>query len=89
MAIKVNILDTTIGVPLPEAYIKVDTFSGEKHNTFVSVIFFATEAAYLAQSDYVMTANFSFSTISLTGDIIPAIYNRLKTLTEFAGATDC
>jgi len=66
------------------AYVKIESINGTKNKIFAKVV-------YCKQKDGVKIKreNFSF-TPSLDGrNFIAQAYDHLKTLPEFAGATDC
>jgi hypothetical protein len=71
-------------VATPPLYIKVISVSGSKSNITASVTFTdEVSVEQLIQKDYVFTPK-------LEGvNFIAQAYEHLKTLPEFAGATDC
>lgn len=72
------------GVTVANAYIKVQTFSGDKESlTFDVAIRSKAEEQVLSVSSFEV-----FYDINGTNPIKQA-YAHLKTLPEFAGATDC
>lgn len=71
-------------VSFDEAYIKVESLSGNKEQMRVSV------STYKKQNEQIIgSKNYSF-TPNLTGkNFIAQAYSHLKTLDEFADANDC
>ena len=88
MALKLNLPQTQFGVPAPEAYAKITNFFGTKDQIQVQVEVHATEEARQQGWPSVAQHAHYINIEDLQGDIIPAIYNVLKTLTPYAGATD-
>ena len=71
---------------LNNAYIKVDTVSGNKSTLEITVIIYSEKGGEKAP---VQTAKHTFSPSMEGGNFIAQAYGYLKTLPEFAGATDC
>lgn len=65
-----------------EAYIKVDTVQGTKSNVVAQV-------DYLVDGQLVQKQTYAFVPSMNGGNFIAQAYAHLKTLPEFAGATDC
>jgi hypothetical protein len=65
------------------AYIKVVFVSGDKNEAVASVVFNDNENKIEKQY------RFTVSTSEFSKNFIAQAYNHLKTLPEFAGATDC
>jgi hypothetical protein len=89
MALKKSIfkVSTAISFDRPEvnsmdAYIKVDTVQGTKSNVVAQV-------DYLVDGQLVQKQTYSFVPSMDGGNFIAQAYNHLKTLPQFAGATDC
>lgn len=87
MALKQNItLKTNFGdeVTFIDSYIKIEKLAGSKEKLGINVSF------YKRQNEQIVdTKNYLF-TPSLDGkNFISQAYEHLKTLPEFAGATDC
>jgi hypothetical protein len=76
---KGEVTDTT-----PPLYIKVETVSGDKSN-IKALATFSDEStnARVMHKEYVFAPNLN------GGNFIAQAYEHLKTLPEFAGATDC
>ena len=71
---------------LNNAYIKVDSISGNKNTVEITVI------TYSEKNDQklpVQATNYTFTPDMNGGNFIAQSYNYLKTLPEFAGAIDC
>ncbi len=73
----------------PESYARILYVRSMAQDSFIFVCWYANEAARLAGEDAVKVYEYQTATASLPGDIYPAAYAYLKTLPEFAGATDC
>jgi hypothetical protein len=88
MAIKKTIEKTAQGFQgklfLENAYCKISKVEWSKQDTAVTVLIQeSNSAAVLESRHFVFTPNLD------NGNIIAQAYNHLKTLPEFAGATDC
>ena len=85
MALLKNVTRTALGsdVILPNCYIKVDEVSGNKHKVQILV-------AFIINDEVVDTTRVSFapSVADSSDNFIKQAYEHLKTLPEFAGATD-
>lgn len=85
MALKKQIVKTISGFNgqlTTEAYFKVSRLSGDKHNMTALVTGVASESQVYA-AEHLFVPN-------LAGEnFIAQAYKHLKTLPEFAGATDC
>ena len=69
---------------ISNAYIRVDSVSGGKDN--LSILVNSYKDKNLAP---IKTSRFLFQPAMDGGNFIAQAYNHLKTLPEFAGATDC
>jgi len=99
MALRLSIENTAVGVAFSAAYARVEGadihyMPSEDHESHtlvlvahVQVSFYATEEARFSNARPVHQQNFRMSVPS--GDLMPGIYNYLKTLPEFAEAEDC
>jgi len=92
MALQLNIDNSDIGVGFSAAYAKVSHVrvhnrDGDDIRVDIIVDVYASETARENNSQVV--ANWQFTIPMPTGDFLPAIYNALKEMPEFAGATDC
>jgi len=65
-----------------EVYIKVDSIQGTKSSLVAKV-------NYIVSGACVETQIYPFVPLMDGGNFIAQAYNHLKTLPEFAGATDC
>jgi hypothetical protein len=92
MALQVNFKHTPIGFDTPavlnEAYLRVDSLSGTKNKLFVTVGFYnkKNNEMVLAQQNIF---EFNPNVENNSSNFIAQAYAHLKTLPEFAGATDC
>lgn len=99
MALRLSIENTAVGVAFSTAYARVEGVNAHympsedlESSTFVlsahvRVSFYATEEARFNNAHPVHQQNFRMDVPS--GDLMPGIYNYLKTLPEFAEAEDC
>ena len=89
MALKLNLNQTQFGVPAPEAYARITNFFGTKDQIQVQVAIYFNEEARQGNMATVKENAHYIAIEDLKGDLIPAIYEVLKTFTDYAGATDC
>ena len=88
MALKLSVA-TQFGVPAPEAYAKITNFYGTKDQLQVQVaIYFNADAREQNLSTVKENAHY-IAMEDLKGDLIPAIYEVLKTIADYQGAEDC
>ena len=88
MALKITAINSTNGQPETQAYARITNFFGTKDQIQVQVEVHATEEARKAGWPSVAQHAHYIGMESLQGDLIPAIYEVLKTLTPYAGAED-
>lgn len=90
MALRKDIQFTPSGfdsaASLKNAYIKVETLSGNKNTLEITVIIYSEKDGAKAP---VQATKHTFSPSMDGGNFIAQAYAHLKTLPEFAGATDC
>ena len=87
MALKLSVA-TQFGVPAPEAYAKITNFYGTKDQLQVQVaIYFNADAREQNLSTVKENAHY-IAMEDLKGDLIPAIYEVLKTFADYEGAVD-
>jgi len=87
MALKLAVA-TQFGVPADEAYAKITNFYGTKDQLQVQVaIYFNKEARDGNMSTVKENAHY-IAMEDLKGDLIPAIYEVLKTMADYQGAVD-
>jgi hypothetical protein len=89
MALKLSLSQTQFGVPAPQAYARITNFFGTKDQIQVQVAIYFNEEARQGNMATVKEEAHYIALEDLKGDLIPAIYNVLKTFTQYAGATDC
>ena len=89
MALKLNHSQTQFGVPAPEAYARITNFFGTKDQIQVQVAIYFNEEARQGNMATVKENAHYIAIEDLKGDLIPAIYGVLKTLTQYEGAEDC
>ena len=88
MALKLNLESTQFGVPSPQAYARITNFFGTKDQIQVQVAIYFNEEARQNNMATVKENAHYIAIEDLKGDLIPAIYEVLKTLSDYAGATD-
>lgn len=88
MALVISAVNNTNGQTETAAYARITNFFGTKDQIQVQVEVHATEQA--RQSGWPSVAQHAhyINMEDLQGDLIPAIYNVLKTLTPYQGAED-
>jgi hypothetical protein len=88
MALKLAV-QTQFGVPAPEAYARITNFFGTKDQIQVQVAIYYNEDARNGNMATVKENAHYIAVEDLDGDIIPAMYEVLKTLSDYEGAEDC
>ena len=90
MALKLALNQTQFGVPAPEAYARITNFFGTKDQIQVQVaIYFNEEARHGNMATVKENAHYiGVESLNGKGDLIPSIYEVLKTFTDYEGATD-
>jgi len=88
MALKLNLASTQFGVPAPEAYARITNFFGTKDQIQVQVAIHFNEDARQGNMATVKENAHYIAIEDLKGDIIPAIYEVLKTFSDYEGAVD-
>jgi hypothetical protein len=88
MALKLNLASTQFGVPAPQAYARITNFFGTKDQIQVQVAVYYNEAARQSNMATVKENAHYIAVEDLEGDIIPAIYEVLKTLSDYKNAVD-
>ena len=88
MALKLSLSTTQFGVPAPQAYARITNFFGTKDQIQVQVAVYYNEEARHSNLATVREDAHYIAIESLQGDIIPAIYNVLKTFSNYEGAVD-
>ena len=88
MALKLSV-QTQFGVPAPQAYARSTNFFGTKDQIQVQVAIHYDESARHGNMATVKENAHYINMEDLKGDLIPAIYEVLKTYSDYAGAEDC
>jgi len=89
MALQINLPTTQFGVPAPEAYARITNFFGTKDNIQVQVAIHYDQAAREQNLATVREDAHYIGISDLKGDLLPAIYGVLKTMSQYEGAEDC
>jgi len=87
MALKLSV-NTQFGVPAEEAYAKITNFYGTKDQLQVQVAIYYNEDARHQNMSTVREDAHYIAMEDLKGDLIPAIYEVLKTMADYQGAVD-
>jgi hypothetical protein len=88
MALQFNLESTQFGIPAPQAYLKIASFVGTKDQIQVQVAIYFNEDARQNDMTTIHDANHQIAIDDLKGDLLPAIYAVLKTLSAYEGAED-
>jgi hypothetical protein len=88
MALKLSLATTQFGVPAPQAYARITNFFGTKDQIQVQVAVYYNEDARHSNMATVREDAHYIAIESLQGDLIPAIYEVLKTFSQYEGAID-
>ena len=89
MALQLNLESTQFGIPAPQAYLKIASYVGTKDQIQVQVAIYFNENARQNDMATIHDDNHQIAIEDLQGDLIPAIYEVLKTYSDYAGAEDC
>jgi len=87
MALKLPI-ETQFGINAPNAYAKVANFRGNKEQVQVQLVIYFDENARKEELNAVREDSISIAMEDLKGDLIPAIYEVLKTMADYQGAVN-
>jgi len=87
MALKLSV-QTQFGAPAPDAYARITNFFGTKDQLQVQVAIYYNEEARHSNMATVREDAHYIGMEDLKGDLIPAIYEVLKTFSDYAGAVD-
>jgi hypothetical protein len=88
MALKLAV-QTQFGVPAPQAYARITNFFGTKDQIQVQVAIHYDESARHGNMATVKENAHYIAMEDLKGDLIPAIYEVLKTFSDYEDAEDC
>jgi hypothetical protein len=88
MALKLSLATTQFGVPAPQAYARITNFFGTKDQIQVQVAVYYNEEARHSNMATVKEEAHYIALEDLKGDLIPAIYEVLKTFSQYEGAVD-
>ena len=88
MALLISAVNNTNGQQETQAYARITNFFGTKDQVQVQVEIHATEEARQAGWPSIQQQAHFINMEDLSGDLIPALYNVLKTFTQYEGATD-
>ena len=90
MALKLNLGTTQFGAAAPEAYARVTNFFGNKDNIQVQVsVHYNADARHGNMSPVMEHAHYiGLADLAGKGELMPAIYEVLKTMAPYQGATD-
>ena len=88
MALKLSLNQTQFGVPAPQAYARITNFFGTKDQIQVQVAIYFNEEARQGNMATVREEAHYIAMQDIKGDFVPAIYDILKTFSQYAGAVD-
>lgn len=88
MALKLSIQTSQVGAPFAEAYAKISHYHGWTHMMVVHVAIYASADARHIPAQPVDTRVHEMP-VPHDAALLPAAYEFLKALPEYAGATDC
>ena len=88
MALKITAVNNTNGQQETQAYARITNFFGTKDQVQVQVEIHATEEARKAGWPSIQQQAHYINMSDIQGDFIPALYNVLKTFTQYSGAED-
>jgi hypothetical protein len=80
--------DTSIGVAFPEAYAKIGDYFGNKQTIQYQVSVWADAQARLDNKAPVRQDAFYVEMADLSGDLLPALYENLKTIAPYDTGVD-
>jgi hypothetical protein len=89
MALRITATNNTNGQSETMAYARITNFFGTKDQVQVQVEIHATAEARKAGWPSIQQQAHYIGMESLEGDLIPAMYEVLKTFTQYQGAEDC
>ena len=89
MALQMSLQTTSFGMPAPQAYVVINDYRGDKNIIIATILTFYNQEAKQNGNDVINSKIEYIQSHNLSGDILPALYNYLKTLPEYEGATDC
>jgi hypothetical protein len=88
MALRIQAINNTNGQQEVQAYARITNFFGTKDQVQVQVEIHATEEARKAGWPSIQQQAHYINMEDIEGDFIPALYNVLKTFTQYAGSED-
>ena len=88
MALLISAVNNTNGQQEVQAYARITNFFGTKDQVQVQVEIHTTEEARQAGWPSIQQQAHYVNMSDIQGDFIPALYNVLKTFTQYAGSTD-
>ena len=88
MALKLSIPTSQVGAPFAEAYARISHYHGWTNTVVVHVAIYASSDARHISAQPVDTRTHEMPVPS-DAALLPAAYEHLKTLPEYADATDC
>jgi hypothetical protein len=90
MALQLNLPQTQFGVPAPQAYARITNFFGNKENIQVQFsVHFSKDARDSNLSPVREDAHYiGLADLAGKGELMTAIYEVLKTMSQYQGATD-
>jgi len=88
MAIRIPYTLTSTGLSLPDAYVRITGYHGDKQQVVYSAEIFTDKASRQAGKDPLASKQYRAQLSDLTGAWFPSLYTNIKSLPEFTGAVD-
>lgn len=89
MAIKFNYFYDKLQMNFPEAYGKIDSFTGNKEKIKISFKIFSNETARQSELNPIIVMNFSMPFSEVTGELFPSMYQWILTQPGFENTISC
>lgn len=88
MAIRLPYTVDRTGLTLPDAYVRITGYHGDKQAVLYSAEIYTNKAARQAGKEPLANRQYRAKLSDLSGAWFPSLYANIKTLPEFAGAVD-
>jgi hypothetical protein len=88
MAIRLPYTVDSTGLSLPDAYVRVTSYHGDKQQVIYSAEIYTDKAARQAGKEPLASNQYRAQLSDLTGAWFPSLYTDIKARPEFAGAVD-
>ena len=90
MALQGNLTSqlSNVGFDFPEAYARVQSYRGDKDTLVILVAWFASAQARIDGKQPVLLNEYPMLVPPINGELLPAFYAHLKSLSDFEGYID-